>query len=183
MAKTVVETHEMYGGEVTLEYLPNSHTYKVDGDKKIGVTTITGVINKEALMLWPLGEAMTLLERELVSKPEKMGAKSISFSIDKIKEVLGEANKQWTVKQLRGTDAGTAGHDWLEQYLRAKKDGTPEPARLIRFDENTYKGMDEWNDERIRMEDHNHIVEAIDEFIKWMNSNDVEILEIERIIY
>lgn len=183
MAKTVVETIEMYNGEVILDYLPNSHTYKVEGDKKIGVTTITGVINKEALMLWPLGEAITLLRRELVDKPKKMDATSLRFSIPEIEALLEKAAKQYTVKQLRGTDAGTMGHDWLEQYLRAVKDNTKLPAKLIRFDETTFKKMDEWDDERIRMEDHNHICEAIDAFIAWFKENDVEIIDIERIIY
>lgn len=183
MTKTVTETYEMYGGEVELTYLPNSHTYKIDGDKKIGVTTITGIINKESLMKWPLDEAMTYLKRELIAKPQAMDAKSISFSISKIEELLEGASKEYLVKRTRGTDAGTAGHDWLEKLLRSMQDGTPAPEKMVKFPKEAYEHLSEWTDERIRMEDHNHIVDAVEDFLKWIAAHDVEVLEVERIIY
>lgn len=183
MTKTVTESYEMYGGEVELTYLPNSHTYKIDGDKKIGVTTITGVINKEALMLWPLSDAMDLLRRELISKPQKMDATSISFSMTKIEELLADAETAYIKKRTRGTDAGTYGHDWLERFLRSIQDKTEAPEKLVPFPKKEYEKMNAWDDERIRMEDHNHIVQAIDDFLRWFNAHDVEVLEVERIVY
>jgi hypothetical protein len=182
-SKTVTETYEMYGGEVELVYLPNSHTYKIDGDKKIGVTTITGVINKESLMLWPRDEALTLLRRELITKPQAMDANRLTFTIDKIEELLKQAETAYLVKRTRGTDAGTAGHDWLEQFLLYKQGKRTMPEKLVMVAKTEYEKMNVWDDERIRMEDHNHLVTAINDFISWFKSHQVKVLEVERIVY
>ena len=185
MGKTVVETYELYGGEVKLDFLPNSHTYKVDGEKKIGVTTITGIINKPALMLWPRDEMLMELTRRLVKNPMSMGIKKVTFSVEQIEETLGKASNAYLYKQKRGTDAGTAGHDWLEHWLLAIQNGTEQPARLEPIDIKATFGAapDEYDDEYIRATDHNNIVKAIENFIAWFENNDVEVVDVERIVY
>lgn len=160
--KTVIERYPLYGGKVMLDYWPASHKYVVDDDRKIGVTTITGVINKPSLMTWPMNEALAYLK----NNPGD----------------LEGASKQYLKKQLRGTDAGTLGHDWLEQYLRAIKDKKPMPAKLeakplpLQTDGAT-------EDECIRIQDYNTMIESIDSFIEWSEDNDVKVLAVEKIIY
>ncbi len=185
MTKTVVESYDLYGGEVKLDFYPNSHMYKVDGERKIGVTTITGIINKEALMLWPRDEMLTELTRRLVRTPLSMGIKKMTFSVEQIEETLKKAADAYILKRNRGTDAGTAGHDWLERWLLATKNGTELPVSLepINIQEIFGTAPDEYDDDYIRATDHNHIVRAIDNFISWFENNDVEIVDVERIIY
>lgn len=175
VSKTLVENYKLYNGTVSLDYWPVSHKYVIDDDQKIGVTTITGVINKEALMLWPLQEAMTYLKAML--NPAPLGSLyEREFMID----VLENASKAYLKKQLRGTDAGTAGHEWLESYLRAIKDGTDIPYRMQKLRVNT---IVEGSDEYIRATDHNNIVDAIENFIEWMKEHEVKVLDVERIVY
>ena len=184
MTKTVVEAYELYKGEVHLEFLPNSHTYKIDGDKKIGVTTITGVINKEALMLWPLDEAIMFLQRNLIGKAE-MEDQSALWSNRELSKLLEESKVAFRKKQTRGTDAGTFGHDFLEQYLRAFKSGKELPAVWEEVDlEKKYgQNPDKFDDEFIRDQDMNKLREAVDSFINWLANLDVEVIDIERIVY
>lgn len=172
---TEIETYKLYNGEVELNYYPNSHMYKVNGQRIIGVTTITGVINKEALMLWPLNEAMTYLRRELLSDV-------ILEALDKpgIETILREAAEAYQKKSTRGTDAGTLCHDWLEQFLRAKKEGAPIPAVLEPM---VVPAKDEFDDNYIRAIDYNNLIEASNNLIEWFEEKKVEVLEVERIIY
>ena len=184
MGKTVVETYELYNGEVKLEFLPNSHTYKVDGDKKIGVTTITGIINKEALMLWPLDEAVMFLQRNLIGKAE-MEDQSALWSNRELSALLEESKVAFRKKQTRGTDAGTFGHDFLEQYLRAFKAGKELPKLWDEVDLEKKYGTepDKFDDEFVRDSDMNKLREAVEAFINWLGNHDVEVVDIERVVY
>jgi hypothetical protein len=158
--KTIIEQHELYDGIIHLDYWPASHKYVINGDKKIGVTTITGVINKPALMTWPMEEALAYLKEN----PND----------------LEGASKAYLKKQLRGTDAGTAGHDWLEGYLRAVKTKAELPSILEKKDLLTVLNTE---DEHIRVSDHNNMVDSIEMFLNWMEDNDVKVIEVEKIIY
>lgn len=182
MTKTVVEEYELYNGEVKLQFLPNSHTYKIDGDKKIGVTTITGVINKEALMLWPLGEAITFLKQQLiVGKDDKQ---TTMYTAGELEKLLEEASIAFRKKQDRGTDAGTFGHEWLESYLRAIKNNKPIPELFEKVNLDQFgEKPDQLNDDYIRATDRNNMHDAIKAFMNWMDSHDVEVIDVERIVY
>lgn len=183
MSKTVKETVELYDGEVKLEFLPNSHAYKIDGDKKLGVTTITGVINKEALMLWPLGEAILYLKQRMVAgKDDKQTTMYTAGELDKL---LGEAEIAFRKKQTRGTDAGTFAHDWLEQYLRAFKNGKELPKLFdgVDIDKTFGTEPDKLDDDYIRATDLNNLRDAITQFTSWLKNHDVQVIDVERIVY
>lgn len=180
---TEVEEYKLYNGEVTLEYLPNSHTYKVDGDKKMGVTTVTGIINKEALMMYPLGEAITFLKSNLINKTIT-DDQAVMWSNQELQKIIDGANVAWRAKNLRGTDAGTFGHDWLERYLRSIQGGTPAPDPIQKIDLTTFgEKPDKDSDEYIRATDLNNIVDAIEAFKEWLGEHDVKVLHVENIIY
>lgn len=179
---TEEEFYKLYKGEITLRFLPKSHTYSIDGDKKIGVTTITGIINKEALMLWPLNEALTYLKTALLGEAQADGGRL--WSDKELKDVLDESAVAFRKKSLRGTDAGTACHEWLEKYFTAKQYGHALPAKLLpadlsRFGEDT----DKTNDEYIRALDYNNILKAIEQMFEWLSQRDVEIIAVENILY
>jgi len=183
MSKTVVEEYELYGGEVKLQFLPNSHTYKIDGDKKIGVTTITGIINKEALMLWPLDEATRFLQTNLLVKGQ-LDNQAVLWSNEELAKLIEESKLAFRKKQLRGTDAGTKAHDYLEHWLKYVngKQQTLEETLTI-TSEFQLSEMDANSDEYIRLTDENHLCEAIDEFKRWYKNHDVEVIDLERIVY
>lgn len=178
MAKTVVEEHTLYNGEVKLQFLPNSHTYKIDGDKKIGVTTITGIINKEALMVWPMEEALAYLRSKMLTDDAAQG---VLWSGNEIAGLLEESKKAYLMKRTRGTDVGTEAHDYLEQLLLSYKRGE----KLVNTWEEVAvdEKLDPKSDEYIRATDHNHLKAAIDDFINWINAHDVEVIDVERIVY
>lgn len=184
MAKTVVEEYTLYNGEVKLQFLPNSHTYKIDGDKKIGVTTITGIINKEALMLWPLEEATTFLQRNLLAKGQ-LDHQAALWSNEELAKLIEESKLAFRKKQTRGTDAGTFAHEYLEQLMRSYQDGNPLKNTWERIDIDKKFGPnpDKLDDEYIRATDINNLTDAIDAFINWVNNHDVEVIELEKILY
>jgi len=183
MSKTVVEEYTLYNGEVKLEFLPNSHTYKIDGDKKIGVTTITGIINKEALMLWPLEEAVRFLQSSLLGKSELENQAAL-WSNAELSALLEESKVAFRKKQLRGTDAGTKAHDYLEHWLKYVngKQSTIEETLQITSDFQLSQ-LDPNSDEYIRATDENHLCEALDAFKSWYNNHDIEVIDLERIVY
>lgn len=176
MSKTIVEHYELYNGKVKLDYWPNSHKYVIDNDRKIGVTTVTGIINKEALMLWPLSEAIAYLSRFICSTDAGQGVFVSDAELD-------NAKRAYLKKQLRGTDAGTLGHEWLEGYLRAIKDCTDVPDRMKKLPLPKNILSPETDDSYIRVTDYNNMVDAIEKFIDWGGEHDVKVLEVEKIVY
>jgi len=176
MAKTVVETYELYGGTVKLDYFPNSHKYVIDGDRKIGVTTVTGIINKEALMLWPLSEAITYLKNAL--------SEDTKWTTEELGTMVDNSSKAYLKKQLRGTDAGTRAHDYLERWLRYVNGETKSIEETLTVTPLTSTfGKDTSSDEYIRASDENNLCKAIDAFKVWYKENNVKMLDVEKIIY
>lgn len=111
----------IYDGKVDLEFAHGSHRYTVkklvgEGlwtppEPVVGTTTVTSIISKPALMLWPLREAITYLETNSKRK------------IDKI--LLDEAYNAHKVKSQKGKDAGTVGHALVEALLLDKEYKVP----------------------------------------------------------
>lgn len=179
--KTVVEEYSLYGGEVKMNFYPNSHMYKIDGDRKLGVTGITGIINKEALMLWPMEEALGYLKKVLHEDDENQG---VLWSYNELAALLETARTQYQKKQLRGTDAGTKAHDYLEQYLKYINGQVKTlEETLVITPESNLANMDENSDEYIRARDENNLCTALDSFKSWYKENDVKVIHLEKIVY
>lgn len=112
----------IYQDTVKLEFSENNHRYMVSKkvgedlwtppEPVVGTTTVTGVINKPALMLWPLREAISYLE---LNKTR---------TIDK--KLLDEAYAAHKTKSQKGKDAGTVGHALVEALLLGKEYEVPE---------------------------------------------------------
>jgi len=177
VGKTLIEEYELYGGKVKLSYWPVSHKYVIDDDRKIGVTTVTGIINKEALMLWPLSEAITYLKSSVSDKA------NTTFTPEGFSVLIDNASKAYLKKQLRGTDAGTRAHDYLERWLRYVNGETNRLEETLVITPLSNFGDDTSSDEYIRASDENNLCKAVDEFKQWYRDNDVEMLEVEKIIY
>lgn len=118
---------EMYGGDVLLRFQEGNHRYdvSVDGGKvwdiKKGVTTVLGVVlNKPALMLWPLNEAMKSLGAKMVctdqetQKWEWVLDGEVVVNTIKI-QAAATAHRR---KSDKGKDSGHAVHSLVEEFLR-----------------------------------------------------------------
>lgn len=117
---------KLYGGEVTLRFYPGNHTYMawdekngLKGKRVSGVTGYTGVLNKgEGLMMYPMWEALKLLDRMLAST-------SVKDLIDgdlTVARIIEECRSAHVKKSSRGKGVGTKAHDWVENWLIALKD-------------------------------------------------------------
>lgn len=175
MSKAQIEEYELYGGKVKLSYWPVSHKYVVDDDRKIGVTTVTGIINKEALMLWPLSEAVTYLRNTL--------AEDTSWTTEELGAIIDNSSVAYLKKQLRGTDAGTKAHDYLEQWLKYINGKTNSLEETLVITPLSNFGDDTSSDEYTRASDENNLCTAIDTFKQWYYEHDIKMLEVEKIVY
>lgn len=156
---TEKETHVLYGGKVSIEFYPNSHRYKLAGEKTylISATGATGIIDKSQVLIpWALGLART----HLLSFFEK--SEGNSFTSEELIPVIEEALKRHQVVKDEAAGIGTAVHDWIEQFVLAKMNGTEMP--LIPEDEFIRKG--------------------INGFVEWyLAQESVEFIKPERLVY
>lgn len=114
-----METFKIYGGQVTLNYDDGKHRYTVT-DPEMGMenqwvpgcTTITGIINKPALMGWAVKMAGQHLEEHL--KP------GVAYDEVQIKDLILGAKRAHTAKKDKAADIGTMIHKWIEQYVKAE---------------------------------------------------------------
>lgn len=114
--KTIIQ---MYNGEVELSYLElaKKHRYLVNGKEKKGVTTILNVLNKPALMLWPLREAMSYVRANI-------GTLWVNDELDTdtLEELLAEAETAYQRKGNTGKSVGTMTHQLIEDFLKLEMD-------------------------------------------------------------
>ena len=120
----------IYEETVKLNFVEGGHRYLVSKlvskEKDLwttstpvtGVTTYLSVISKPALMLWPLREAIKLLE-------QSMGAK-----IDK--KLLDDAYKAHKTKADSGKKTGKVGHALVEALLLGKRVIMPKDKELLK---------------------------------------------------
>lgn len=117
----------IYDGNVELSFSEGAHKYLVSkrvGDDiwlpaqpVTGVTTITSIIDKPSLMLWPLREAMKVLDGYKGQKLTKLA--------------LDDAYGAHKAKSAKGKAAGTIGHAMVEALLLGKAAKMPtDPERL-----------------------------------------------------
>lgn len=106
------EVHSLYDGEIELSFLESKHWYQIGDTYVPSVTSITGVMGKDALMYW--GINMTI---EYINKNLKVG-----FPIDEISKakMLRAAKTAHRMKSEEALDVGSAAHAWVEQYIGIK---------------------------------------------------------------
>lgn len=158
--KTIIQ---MYNGEVELSYLElaKRHRYLVNGKEKKGATTILNVLNKPALMLWPLREAMSYVRANI-------GTLWVNDELDAdtLEELLAEAETAYQRKGDKGKDVGTIVHQACEQFLKAMQTG-----------QNTL-------DIDAVILDNDEARKAFTAFIDWYQAQeDIQVLAVEEVVY
>lgn len=151
-SKEKVEFQEfsLYGGKIQGKFYPVSHAYYINGVRKTGVTTIGNIKDKsQALVPWALEEAAKSLLGVLDRKRD-INADDI------IKAVFASDLARDTAATL-----GSAIHDWIEQYIRAKlkKGGMP----LMPTDKQVLTG--------------------VTSFLEWESQHKVKFLWAEKVVY
>ncbi len=162
--ETIVK--EIYGGEVKVIFYPNSHRYRLEGERSylLSVTGITGIIDKSrVLMGWALRENFGYLMQNL----EAMGNEKISKEM--IYPIIEDAKIYHDIIKNKAAEVGTAVHDWAEAMAQSKIDGGELPE----------VNVDHIQDTKMREQ----ILKGIGAFLDWYNENNVEFIEVERFIY
>lgn len=154
-------TKNLYGGEVQIDFYPNSHRYKLNGSRSylISVTSATGIIDKSrALIPWAVNLAGSHLRQYLEESSVN------SFSREELYPIIDEALVQHTKKKEEAAAAGSLVHAWAEQFARFKLGLTEKMPELT-------EDMDE------------KVILGINAFLGWYNSHKVVFKEVERMIY
>ncbi len=157
MAEKIIE--RLYNGNVSLEFLPDSHRYRLEGTKEYlpSVTSCTGIIDKSRVLIpWAVGLAEKHLRTFIESNTGPFGAEELI-------PIIEEAVRQHQIKKDEAASIGGMVHAYAEAFalaVIAKKDvpQIPEDA-----------------DERVRA--------GINAFLNWFVSNDVQFLHAEKLVY
>lgn len=107
--KTPDKVIALYNGSIKIEYYDRYHQYFVNGKKSIGVTTITGLIDKSRVLIyWAVG----LTKNRLIEVFNSGEAITI--------EHIEDASKLHAQRKKEAADLGTMVHKWAEDYIGAK---------------------------------------------------------------
>ncbi len=121
----------IYNNTVDLDYQDSGHRYTVKKkvgkawtipEPVVGVTTVTGIIHKPALMFYALNEAV----RHIKTLPFNTDLDCYDVTEKDLKDAINAHKK----KSQYGKDAGTVGHSLVEALLLGKEPEKP-PDELV----------------------------------------------------
>lgn len=113
-----------------------THSYKLDGKRLTGVTTIIGVLDKPALVAWSANCVADCLEEHLTK------GETITF------KEIDEARTAWAKKRDKAGDTGTRIHNAIEEYVKSKINSQPEPIlELTEGELKMFEKFKEWEKE------------------------------------
>lgn len=153
-------TKTLYGGEVVIDFYPDSHRYKLAGEKTYlpSVTSCTGIIDKSRFLIpWAVGLAGTYLRQYFEN------ATGNQFTSEELLPIIEEALKQHTVKKEEAAGVGTQVHNWAEAFGNAKLHGSEMPPITDDMDE--------------------RVVAGINAFLDWYNTHTVKFEATERLLF
>ena len=104
-----IEKIKLYDGKIILEYNDKKHKYSESGEVVYGVTGITGIISKPALVNW----AVKLTKDRLMELQKELGWKGFAETFPKM--LLKAGRNHYSVSKV-ATDLGTRVHDIAERW-------------------------------------------------------------------
>ena len=148
-----METVKLYKDEIELVFNEATHTYTANGEIVLGVTSITGILDKPALLYWVNNTDIKYLEEVLTP----------GMTIDELSKVaiISGMKGLFRKRSKDAADIGTAVHAYLEKYLKAGINKQPLPDLPV----------------------NPLIKKAIEAFIAWTKENDVKFLNSELKVY
>lgn len=172
--------------EFELWYYPNSHAYKKDNERLLGVSGIKGIIGSDGLAHYFKAEAIKYFRRQFI--PMNDGVLVFPKTVAEFEEMAKAAGTAHTAKSQRGMDVGTFVHAWLEDWAVAHKDGKPYPPMLERMEEpnkdDEKYATDAWayEDDLQVVTERNNLVTALEDFVAWTKEHEIEVVEQEKIV-
>lgn len=115
----------LYNGEISIDFYPNSHQYKLNGVRLDSVTSITGLIDKSrALMKWAEDLARAYFQT-LEANGQDITTSDWEHAISLHRQRRDE-----------GADTGKAVHKWIEEWIsltpaKRKKMEMPEDEQVL----------------------------------------------------
>lgn len=152
-------TVPLYGGEIVIDFYPDSHRYKLQGNKDylISATACTGIIDKSRFLIpWAVGLTGAHLRSFLESATGP-------FQAEELYPVIEEALKQHEIKKTEAASIGEQVHAYAESFAKACLAGVDLP------------GIPEGADERV--------IAGINGFLSWFTENHVEFMHAEKLVY
>ncbi len=148
---------QLYGGDVNLE-LDGRHCYwaEVNGrepEKAIGVTSVSGLLDKPQLKFWAVNLACDYLKMILNTGEEHI-----------VHEDVEIARAMHTKRLKEAGDSGTLVHAFAEAYIRSKIEGTEQPQIPNQYDEP-------------------QVFNGTLAFMRWVREHNVEFISTERLVY
>jgi hypothetical protein len=148
----------LYNGEVKLDFYPDSHRYKLEGEKTylISATTCTGMIDKSRFLIpWALncGERYLLKYIDSVSVLTK----------EELALKITESKKASELEKEEAADIGSLVHAFAQAFSESKLNGTPTP--------------------EIPTDADPRIIAGINAFLDWYLQNDVKFIACEQVVY
>ena len=167
--KKPVELIPFYGGKVIIEKKPWGDHFRfkrIIGDQKESIlfaTNVTKNLDKSrALLPW----AIALVGSHITGTIADHGVRT--YSKDDIAMLVQEAMLKPEEAKVSGGNVGTMIHDFAEAFAKAT---------LSKVDYPTLDHLDEENEE------HKKAINGINAFLDWYNSNHVEFVAMEEIVY
>lgn len=166
--------HSFYNGRAVIEAKPwGDHfrfTVSVDGEKaRSGIPSATGVVKfldkSQALLPWAVG----LVGSHVTSTFDARSGSS--FSKEEIFMVVGEAVRKPEEAKIAGGKTGDIIHDFAHKFAMADIARTIPPK--IPYDDIA----------QIPEEEKEKVLNGINAFLEFYNNNDVEFLEMEKLVY
>jgi hypothetical protein len=157
MAEKIVE--RLYGGSVAVEFLPDSHRYRLEGSREYlpSVTSCTGILDKSRFLIpWAVGLAEKHVRAFLESNTGP-------FAREEIVPILEEAVRQHQLKKEDAASVGGSVHAYAEAFALAVISRSEVPQ------------IPEEADERVRA--------GVNAFLSWFVSNDVKFVHAEKLVY
>jgi hypothetical protein len=154
------QTHSLYGGEVLIDFYPESHRYKKAGEKTylISATAVTGIIDKSRFLIpWAVGLAGTFLKQFIENSTTNQ------YTAEELLPVIDEALKQHTAKKEEAASIGDLVHAFAEAFAKSQIEGTPMPEIADDLDE--------------------RVINGINAFLDWVTTHEVKFIHSEKMVY
>jgi len=150
----------MYGGEVTVDFYPNSHMYKVTDPKYglvkqrvKGVTTYLGIKDKSAPLVSWATETAGLYLYDILESGKVITMDDVRVAITKHREIKDDA-----------ATIGKKMHEWCEYFIK-------------------HKLAIEGFEAEPEMPSDPQIALGVSSFIEWYMAHDVKFISSERVVY
>ncbi len=170
----MANTQEIIKGKDTIIYYPDSHKYRLKGEKTylISPSSIVSMLDKsEALLIW--ASRLTVdYARQYIDQNEL-----VEMNVEQVIELVETAAGQHKVKKEEAADVGSLIHEYAEQFAKFKLGGTARPE--VPDIHTMFPGNSEETNNLMQEQVEN----GIKAFLTWVKDHNVEYVHAEYFVY